>query len=46
MICIIVPNVIYFLVFRKTYEYNQALHLLNNMTKGKINKVLVKMGMR
>lgn len=46
MICIIVPNVIYFLVFRKTYEYNQVLHLLNNMTKGKINKVLVKLGMR
>lgn len=46
MICIIVPNTIYLLVFRKTDEYNQALNLMNNMTKGKINKVLVKLGMR
>lgn len=45
VICIIVPNAIYFLVFRKTEEYNQALHLADNMTKGKINKVLVKLGM-
>ena len=45
MICVIVPNAIYFLVFRKTEEYSQALHLLNNMTKGRINKVLVKLGM-
>ena len=26
--------------FRKTEEYNQALHLLNNMTKDKMNRVL------
>lgn len=45
VICMIVPNAIYFLVFRKTEEYNQALHLADNMTKGKINKVLVKLGM-
>lgn len=45
VICVIVPNVIYFLAFRKTEEYNQALHLADNMTKGKINKVLVKLGM-
>ena len=45
VMCIIVPNAIYFLVFRKAEEYNQALHLLNNMTKGKINTVLVKLGM-
>lgn len=45
-ICIVVPNAIYFLVFRKTDEYNQALHLLNNMTKGKIDRVLVRLGMK
>ena len=45
IICIIVPNAIYFVVFRKTKEYNQALNLLNNMTKGKIKKVLLKLGM-
>lgn len=31
--------------FRKNEEYNQALHLADNMTKGKMNKVLVKLGM-
>lgn len=46
VICIIVPNAIYFLVFRKTEEYNQALHLADNMTKGKMNRVLVKLGMK
>ena len=45
VICMIVPNAIYFLVFRKTEEYNQALHLADNMTKGKMNRVLVKLGM-
>ena len=46
VICMIAPNAIYYLAFRKTDEYNQSLHLANNMTKGKINKVLVKLGMR
>ena len=45
VICIIVPNVIYYLIFRKTEEYNQALHLLNNMTKNKMTRVLVRIGM-
>ena len=45
VICMIIPNLLYFLAFRKTEEYNQALHLANNMTKGKMNRVLVKLGM-
>lgn len=45
VICVIVPNVIYYLAFRKTEEYNQALHLLNNMTKGKMSRVLIRLGM-
>lgn len=45
IICVIVPNLIYFVAFRKTEEYNQALNLLNNMTKGKMKKVLLKLGM-
>ena len=45
LICIIVPNAIYFGTFRNTEEYNQTLHLLNNMTKGKMDKVLVRLGM-
>ena len=45
VICMIVPNLLYFLVFRKTEEYNQALHLADNMTRGKIKNVLVNLGM-
>ena len=45
VICIIVPNLIYYLTFRKTEEYRQTLQLADKMTKGKINKVLLKMGM-
>lgn len=45
VICVIVPNLIYYLTFKKTEEYNQTLHLLNNMTKGKIGRVLVRLGM-
>ena len=46
VICIILPNAIYYLEFRNTDEYNQALHLADNMTKGKMNRVLVKLGMK
>ena len=46
VICIILPNAIYYLAFRNTDEYNQALHLADNMTKGKMNRVLVKLGMK
>lgn len=46
MICIIVPNTIFLLVFRKKEEYNQTLHLLNNMTKGKMDRILVRQGMK
>ncbi|MGN8804180.1 MULTISPECIES: lipopolysaccharide biosynthesis protein [unclassified Blautia] len=45
VICLIVPNLIYYLAFRNTEEYNQSLLLVDKMTKGKMNKVLVKLGM-
>lgn len=45
LICIIVPNLIYYLVFRNTEEYRQMLQLVDKMTKGKINKALYKLGM-
>lgn len=45
VICLIVPNLIYFLAFRKTKEFQQSLQLVDKMTKGKMNKVLVKLGM-
>lgn len=45
VICLIVPNLIYFLAFRKTKEFQQSLQLVDKMTKGKMNKALVKLGM-
>lgn len=45
VICLIVPNLIYYLVFRRTKEFQQSLQLVDKMTKGKMNKVLVKLGM-
>lgn len=45
VICLIIPNLIYYLAFKNTEEYNQSLLLVDKMTKGKMNKVLVKLGM-
>lgn len=45
VICLIVPNLIYYLVFRKAEEFRQSLQLVNKMTKGKLSKALVKLGM-
>lgn len=45
VICLIVPNLIYFLAFRRTKEFQQSLQLVDKMTKGKMNRVLVKLGM-
>ena len=45
VICLIVPNLIYYLAFRKTKEFQQSLQLVDKMTKGKMSKVLVKLGM-
>lgn len=44
-VCIIVPNLIYYLSFRNTEEYHQTLQLVDKMTKGKMGKVLVRLGM-
>lgn len=45
VICLIVPNLIYYLAFRNTREFRQSLQLVNKMTKGKMRKVLMKLGM-
>ena len=46
IVCCIVPNVIYFLIYRGTAEYQGTLVLANNMTKGKMKRLLVKAGMK
>lgn len=45
VICVVVPNLIFYTVFRNTEEYHQALQLVDKMTRGKMSKVLVKLGM-
>lgn len=45
VICLIVPNLIYYLAFRRAKEFQQSLQLVDKMTKGKMSKVLVKLEM-
>lgn len=40
IICIILPNLIYFLVYHKTKEFKETLMLANKMTKGKLDRFL------
>ena len=46
VVCCIAPNVIYFVIYRGTEEYQGTLVLANNMTKGKMRGLLVKAGMK
>lgn len=46
IICVVVPNVIYFLMYRKFEEYQQALVLADHMTNGRMKKELRILGMR
>lgn len=45
IICCIIPNLIYYFAYRRTREYQGFLMLVDNMTRGKINGVLRKLGM-
>ena len=46
VICIIVPNLIFFLVYRNNKEYMQTLVLVNNMTQGKFASILKVLGLK
>lgn len=46
VICLIVPNLIYYLVFKKTKEFQQSLQLVDKMTKGKMVGLLRRLGMK
>ena len=35
-LCIVVPNVIFFIIYSRRKEFKEALQLANRMTKGKI----------
>ena len=41
-ICLIVPNIIYFFIYKNCQEYEQVLVLVNTITKGKLRKLLQK----
>lgn len=45
-ICVILPNLIYLLAYYKRIEFTDSLLLVNKMTKGKLRRILTKLGMR
>lgn len=45
MICVSLPNLIYFLAFYRRVEFTSSLLLVNKMTKGKIKGFLIRLGM-
>lgn len=46
VICMAIPNAIFFITYHKTEEYQATLLLMNNMTKGRISGVLRRLGMQ
>lgn len=46
LICLMVPNMLYYIIFKKTLEYNQLLLLINKMTKSKFTGVLKRIGLK
>ena len=46
IICLIIPNVSFFVIYHKTEEYKNTLVLVNGITKGKFSGLLSKLGMK
>lgn len=46
IICLIVPNVIYYFAYRKTTEFQQILSMVNHITRGKLKKIMRILGLR
>ncbi len=44
-ICMIIPNVMFGIIYHRTTEYKELLLLVNNMTNGKFKGLLRKLGM-
>lgn len=40
IVCCIIPNVIFFVLFRKTREFSDAVQLIDRITKGKIKRYI------
>lgn len=43
IICLIIPNGIFYIAYRKTNEFKRLLVVINNITKGRFHKLLEKM---
>lgn len=43
IICVILPNVIYYVAYRKTNEFGQLLVMVDHITKGRFKKLLMKL---
>lgn len=46
IICIIIPNLIYFVAYKNKVEFKDALALVNKMSKGKLKRVFYTLGMQ
>lgn len=46
LICVMASCLIYYLAFRKSVQFQRTLHLTNSMTKGKMYRILIKLGMK
>ena len=45
VICLVLPNLLYFIIYRKTEVFKQVLILADNITNRKLHKYLKKLGM-
>lgn len=43
--CVVIPNVIYLIAYKKKMEFKDSLALVNKMTKGKLKGLFYKLGM-
>ena len=46
IICCIIPNIVYYVAYRNTEEYQASLVLVNNITKEKFTGLLRRLGMK
>ena len=45
IVCVVIPNVIYLIAYKKKMEFKDSLALVNKMTKGKLKGLFYKLGM-
>lgn len=45
VVCVVIPNIIYLVAYKKKTEFKDSLALVNKMTKGKLKGLFSKLGM-